>query len=424
MDRNDSPVTDDGVVSIELGVSRRKLLKQLGAVGLIGSSAGCNSLRQNQSPTERQTGTETNTVVDTSDQTDNTNNNQQQGSIPDFIRVPLVPPATADGMDLSNPTDEQRRMVYVTHNGTNQFFTPVIAGMNDALNMLGWTGQFTGPTGNDQAKQVEILNTQIDSLEGGKDLLATTVLNESSYAAPVKKALDKNIPVAQYNTTVDAWDFDFMMSEFGQVLPYVGQRAYPAGNAVGITAYQKAQEILGEDEQLTVLPCIAVPGHPALQVRTDGFENSIGQQDNVEMLDELNVSTDVSQATTRVQDAYNANPDINVILGSGFWAPAAAAQLVDNEGLQDEMVVGGFDLPSSTLNGIQNGTITFTVGQDPYSQGYRPVHLAYQYMDRGIPMKDFITGVSIVDESNIDFAQKRSGSWSDLVDYQDQNYDV
>jgi hypothetical protein len=45
-------------------------------------------------------------------------------------------------------------------------------------------------------------------------------------------------------------------------------------------------------------------------------------------------------------------------------------------------------------------------------------------MDRGIPMKDFITGVSIVDESNIDFAQKRSGSWSDLVDYQDQNYDV
>jgi ABC-type sugar transport system substrate-binding protein len=314
-------------------------------------------------------------------------------------------------------------MDFVTHNGTNQFFTPVIAGMNDALNKMGWSGSFTGPEGNDQARQVEILNTKVDSLESGRDLLGTTVLDESSYAAPIRSAIENEITVVQYNTTVDAWDFQFMMEEFDRVLPYVGQQAFPAGNAVGITAYEKAQEMFGSDTELTVLPCIAVPGHPALQARTDGFVNSIGAQDNVEMLEQLNVSTDVAQATTRVQDAYSANNDINVILGSGFWGPAAAAQLVENEGLQGEMVVGGFDLPESTLQGIRNGNVTFTVGQDPYSQGFQPVMLGWEYVERGIPMKDYITGVSIVDESNIEFASQRSGSWDELVDWQNQNYD-
>ncbi|WP_436931605.1 substrate-binding domain-containing protein [Halosimplex halobium] len=410
----------DDVVSIELGVSRRKLMKQLSAAGLasgLAGMAGCSSLRNQETATPTSGG-----GGQDGDGGDGGGGGSNQ--IPEFTRVPLVPPPGADSMDLSEPTHEERRMDFVTHNGTNQFFTPVIAGMNDALNAMGWTGSFTGPEGNDQARQVEILNTKVDSLESGRDLLGTTVLDESSYTAPVKSAMENDITVVQYNTTVDGWDYEYMMDEFGMPLPYVGQRAFPAGNAVGITAYEKAQEILGSDTELTVLPCIAVPGHPALQARTDGFVNSIGAQDNVTMLDQLNVSTDVSQATSRVQDAYSANNDINVILGSGFWGPAAAAQLVESEGLQDEVIVGGFDLPESTLQGIENNTITFTVGQDPYSQGFQSVMLGWEYVERGIPMKDYITGVSIVDESNIEFARTRSGSWDELVSWQDENYDT
>lgn len=416
---------DDDVAVIELGVSRRDLIKQLGSLGMLGGMsglAGCGGLRQGGGPGTQTTKTQPTAGGTQASTSDGSGAAQGSGAIPDFTRVPLVPPPTADSLDLTAPEDPPRRMDFVTHNATNQFFTPCVAGMNDGLNKLGWKGAFLGPTGNNQQKQVEILNTRVDALRGRRDVLATTVLDESSYAAPAKKAIQKNIPVLQWNTTVDGWDFETMMEQFGQVLPYVGQRAYPAGNAVGITAYEKAQEMLGEGTELTVLPCIAVPGHPALQARTDGFENSIGAQENVTMLEELDVSTDVSQATSRVQDAYSANNDINVILGSGFWAVAAGAKLVENEGLQGEMVVGGFDLPESTLQAIQNGTATFTVGQDPYSQGYITTQLAFEYMDRGIPMKDYITGVSIIDQSNIEFASQRSSNWDELVEWQNENY--
>jgi ABC-type sugar transport system substrate-binding protein len=419
----------DDVAVIELGVSRRNLLQQLGTLGMLGGMsglAGCGGLRQGatESPTASPSGpadTAAKTGA-TEGGTENTEQADQSAEIPPFTRVPLVPPPTADQMNLEAPEDPERRMDFAVHNATNQFFTPVIAGMNDGLNKLGWQGEMVGPTGNNQARQVEIMNTRIDALQSSRDVLATTVLDAEAYSFPVEQALDNDIPVLQWNTTVDAWDFEFMMDRFGQVLPYIGQRAFPAGNAVGITAYEKALETFGSDAELTVLPCIAVPGHPALQARTDGFVNSIGAQENVTMLDELDVSTDVSQATSRVNDAYNANTDINVILGSGFWGPAAASSLVQNEGLQGEMIVGGFDLPESTLQGILDGTITFTVGQDPYSQGYVTTQLAFEYMDRGIPMKDYITGVSVIDESNIEFANRRSSKWDELVDFQDQNY--
>lgn len=34
----------------------------------------------------------------------------------------------------------------------------------------------------------------------------------------------------------------------------------------------------------------------------------------------------------------------------------------------------------------------------------------------GIPMKDYITGVTIIEETNNEFTAKRSGSWPDLFD--------
>jgi ABC-type sugar transport system substrate-binding protein len=401
------------MISLELGVSRRKLMQQLGAAGLAGgltALAGCSSLRSEN---------------DGDAQAAQSGGNGGGGSqeLPPATRVPLVPPPTADSMDFSNPTHEEREMVFVTHDA-NEFFVPAIVGMNDGLQRNGWTGEFMGPSsGHDSEQQIETLNTIVNRLEGGRDVLATTVLDENQYEGPVKAAAEKNIPVVQYNTTVDAWDFNYMMENFGNVFPYVGQKFIPGGVAVGETGYEKAQEKLGTDE-LTLLPTNGVPGHPALEKRTEGFRMAFEAQENTTVLDTLNVSDDLGQAITRVQDAYRANDNIDVILGAGWWGSAAAARLIEENGLENELVAGGFDLPEATLEGIRNGYIDFTAGQDPYSQGYLPTQLAWEYMERGVPMKDYNTGISIIDESNIEFATRRSGSWDELRSWQDENYSV
>lgn len=408
---------DSNRESIELGVSRRTLMSQITAAGMAGGLAGlagCSGLQQEQEETPMETD------PSNGEGSDDGGGSNGEGQVPDFQRVPLTPPPTADQIDYSNPTQSQREVAFVTHNGTNEVFIPAIAMMNDAMNNYGWTGEFTGPTGNDQAAQVEILNTKVQTLSEG-DVLATTVLDGNSYAEPVRNAVEKGVAVVQWNTTVQDWDYDFMVEEFGYPIPYVGQTHFPAGNAVGKTAYEKAEANVDADEY-TVLNCTGVPGHPALQARNAGIRNYLELQDNVEVLDLLDVSTDTSQAITRVQDAYSSNPDINMVLGSGFWGPTAGARLMKNEGLsKSDMLVGGFDFTENVLNGIANDRISFSVGQDYPAQGAVPIFLAYRWLDRGAPMKDFITGITVVDSSNIDFALKRADGWTKLRSYYENN---
>ena len=414
-DRIDEFDDDEDVVSFDLGVSRRNLMKQLGAAGLVGSFAGCSSLRASDTETPAE---------ETSSNDDQSSDDSGGGGpqAPKFKRVELVPPPSADQIDNSNPDDGERRMVLVNQNGENQFWVPCINGLNDALNKLGWKGKMLAPSGYDETKQVEILNTTIDSLQSGRDVIGSTIMGPEAYKKPVKKALDNDIMFFQWNTTHPDWTPQEMRDSFGRVIPYVGQRAYRSGWAVGTTALEKAAEVHGEDAELTMLPTLSVPGHPALENRIRGVKDAFKAADNVTILDTLDISTDIAKGTTRIQNKYNAQ-EFNVLCGCGFWGPTGAAKLVENEGLKDEFVAGGFDLVESVISGIQNGTINFTIGQDPYSQGYMPVMLAYAYMDRGVMPKDYVTGAEVIDESNIDFAAKRSGAWPDLREWQKQNYD-
>jgi len=415
--RTNSKRSGDDAVSIELGVSRRRLLKQMAALGMTGGVtglAGCSSLRSDE--TETSVSTAANRQTTENDDGTGGSSSGTNASLPEFQRVPLTPPPTADEIDFTAPRNPERKVAFVTHNGTNQVFQPAIAMMNDAMNKFGWTGEFVGPTGNNQSKQVEIMNTKVSTLSKG-DVMATTVLDANSYLGPIKNAVEKGIAVVQWNTTVSEWGYDTMMNEFGYPLPYVGQQHFPAGNATGITAYEKAEEHL-EDDDYVVLPTTGVPGHPALKARNDGIRNALRRYDNVEVLDLLDVSTDVSKAINRVDSKYRSNPEINVIIGSGFWGPTAGGRLVENENMsRSDMIVGGFDYVSDVLNGIKQGTITFTIGQNYPAQGFVPLSLAYRWLDRGEPMRDFITGTEIVDESNVDFALKRATGYPKLTDY-------
>ncbi|MFC7157546.1 substrate-binding domain-containing protein [Halomarina halobia] len=417
MTADDSRGDGDDVISIELGVSRRKLMKQLGAAGLAGglsALAGCSSLRSSPGSDAAQMG-----------QNDNSSGAQGSGGdgsdLPSALRVPLNPPPTADSMNLSSPTHEKREMVFVTH-VVDEFMTGIMVGMNDGLHNLGWTGEFIGPSSHDPAQQVETLNTTIGRLRNGRDAIATSILNRSQYKRPIQKALENNIPVASFNTSVYAGEFNEMMETFGNVIPYVGQKFVQAGVAVGLTGYERIREMVGDGTQIVAQPTTSAPDHPALSARAEGIRMALEAQDNTKVLDTLNVSGDQSQAISRVDTQYRANPGINLILGTALQGAIAGGRLVGNNDLQDEVVVGGFDLPEPTLEGIRNGTIEFTAGQDPYSQGNMPVQMMWQYMERGIPMKDFNTGISIIDEENIEFAAKRSGSWGALENWQNQNY--
>jgi len=440
-------ITDGDLVTIELGngVSRRDVLKKLGAAGAamgMAAAAGCQS---DSSDTSTPTG---------GNGGNGTPDAQQEFS---FSRHPAVAPP---GWEPSNTAEgsgrNERTAVFVYQNAANPFFLPMTVGFNDALNNYGWTGaavaENTGSGGN-PALQAQVIENQIDERLGAGDVLVTTILNASSFNDAIQRALDNDIAVINGHTTPNPenWNEDVMRNEATgsgfrytspvtdepqqMIIPHVGIKDSEAGVALAVEAYDRMQQANSDPDgdEYTVVITNGLDSNPAVTRRVNKDVTNRGtaqrylesQSDPSVSLytgNVISVDANAARAETEIQSTISGDEDqIDAVLSAGYWGAVAGGNLKADGVLPERTVTGGFDLDQRMINNILNGNTDFTVAQDPYSQGYLNIPLAWIYLERGMEMKHIEWGVSVWDDSNIEFANERR-SWSDLRDYQQSNY--
>jgi len=455
MDRDDV-IDDDELISIDLGagVSRREVVKQLGAAGaLVGTAAmaGCQS-DSDATPTDGG-GNNNNSGTPCPGGTPNGEGGSQ--NIVGASRHPAVaPPGWEPANTQEGSGDSDRTAVFVYQNSKNPFFVPMTCGFHDALNNYGWSGQAKAQPvnfGGQPPVQAAIIEREIDETLGAGDVLVTTILNSTTFNDPIQRALDNGIVVINGHTvpSPENWNKEFMMNEASgedfsggfsyndqsMIIPHVGIRDERAGVSLAREAYARMQE-RNEKDEYSVLLCNALPNNPAvtrrvnkdatnqgtaqryLETRSDpsvsiysgGSENKI-----------LQIDPRVSGAETQISNTLGTD-SVDAVLGSGYWAAVAAGNLKQNGDLSGDTIAAGFDLDQRMINGINDGGTTFTIAQDPYSQGYLNVPLAWIYLERGMEMKSIEWGVSVWDQDNIGFADERR-NWDQLDTWQKNNYD-
>jgi simple sugar transport system substrate-binding protein len=376
-------------ITVGEGISRREVMKQLttttGAMAT-GSLAGCSALQRSPSKSTTKS------------------SGGGKGRAPDYQLVELIPPPNSLDFQQAPP---KRKVTMVTHDASTSFFDPTIGGLHDATKKLGWRGNFTGPSsGFDPQNQIKILESVVDS---APDVIATTVTDPSSYDRVIKRALNQDISVILYNT--NSLTRKAMRNKFGRSLAYVGQDQEAAGYVCGLTLLDKLPK---NAKKITV--GLSDPGHSALSARADGTEMAIKQNSNIEITERLNYTGDSNEGISRIENHLTSN-NIDGIAGvdAFTWFIGNALK---NQNMSNKVVGGGFDLTTETLDHINNNVLKFTIGQDPYSQGYMSVMQMFAYVDRGMPPKDYETGAEVIDSENINFAKERSGGWGKLLKWQ------
>jgi ABC-type sugar transport system substrate-binding protein len=398
---------DDDVIEIKagVGVSRRDLLKQVTAAvgtGALAGLAGCGGQSGGN-------GTGTPTEVSTNEaQTQTTDEGGsgggEGGSVPNFQLVDLTPPPTTLDYQSSPPS---REITMVTHDASTSFFVPAIAGLHDAARQLGWQATFTGPTdGLDVTRQTELIESAIDS---GVDAIATTIVDQNAYDQAISRSFEEDIPVVSYNT--NPLTREQMREKFGRALAYTGQGQVGAGYVCGLALLERLP-----DDASTVTIGTCCPGASFSENRSAGMEMAIRQNSDLELTEMINLTTQASEGVTKVENHLTANPDVDGIIGTDAFTWFIGDAL-ENQNMTEDVVGGGFDLTGQTLSHISDGVLKFTIGQDPYSQGYVPTNQMFQYLDRGIPPKNYPTGAEVIDTSNIEFARRRS-DWGTLREWQ------
>ena len=387
-------------INVGDGVSRREVVKAIGAASVLTTSglAGCQSQGDGGSGS-------TETPGPTGTASDSRNNN-----VPDYQIVELIPPPTELSFDSS---DSERELVMASYDASTNFFTPIIAGLHDAASKLDWSAQFIGPSeGPSVDKHVDMLNSTVSSNPAA---IISNFVDDSAYDDVITRALDNDIPV--FINTTNAYTREQMRNKFGRILPYIGQDLFKAGYVAGLTAI----DFLPDDANSATIGTID-PAHQGLQSRAEGIQLAFEHnRPDVEFTQMVDYGANPSEGVNTVQNHLTANPDVDAFLSTDAltWVIGKALK---QQGMDGDVVTGGFDLVTNVLDQIQNGTTHFTIGQDPYSQGFMSTMMMYSYLDRGIPGKDYITGAEVITEENVEFAKSRSGSWGTLREWQRGNY--
>jgi ABC-type sugar transport system substrate-binding protein len=369
----------------------------------------------------------------------------------EFSRHPAwAPPGWESDQTESGDGMSDRRCVFVLQNIDNPFFVPMQAGFHDALNIFGYTGAVRGPGAEGTLEdQVDIIEEEIDGMDEG-DIIVSTILDVNTYNDAIQSALDNNIIfINGHSTPAEAvpdgaeWTYETQQNEFTytdpvsgndvpMIIPHVGIRDERGGVAMAVEMEDRLRNQKSGQGEYTVFLVNDLPNNPSVTRRIDKSQSTTGTaQRYYESVDDINIYEEqvfdagpdpsIEDSRTFIVDNIQGE-DVDAVVASAFWSAAGAGAARDSGDLPEDMLICGFDL-AGTIGAIQDGNIDFTMGQDPYSQGFMNVPLAWMWAERGIEMKDIEWGVSIFDEQNIDFAAQRR-KWSDLVGWQQEEYDV
>lgn len=225
-------------------------------------------------------------------------------------------------------------------------------------------------------------------LQDGLDGLALTAIDTPRMTDYINQ-LAERIPIVTYNT-------DFTAS---RRLCFVGQEHLSAGRTAGNLLCKSLRK------PGTIVPLISYASILAHTQRVDGLRSVLGNCPvPVTMAPALETAESDEQAYRVVTSLLQERSDIACIYVAGGGQVGAANALSDS-GRGTDIMMLCYDLLPETIRHLKSGVVDYTIGQQPFLQGYLPISILYEYLALGRkPKKEFYyTSIDIRLRENADF---------------------
>jgi simple sugar transport system substrate-binding protein len=285
-------------------------------------------------------------------------------------------PAEGGGAVADTP---RLTIAMVTHQAPGDtFWDKVRAGATVAAQKdnvdLKYSNDRTGPG------EATLLQNAVDSKVDG---IAVTLLSPDTMKDSMAAATAAGIPTVAFNTGIEQY------KDLGALM-YFGSDEDIAGKAVG-----EKIAAAGAKHPLCV---IQEQGSVALEARCAGVKSAAPGTENIQV-----EGTDDPSVVATLGAKLQQDPSIDYVVALGAPIALDAVQSIADSGSSAKLVT--FDLNADVAKLIQDGTILFSVDQQPWLQGYMAVDSLWFYLTNkndlggGLPV---LTGPSFVDSSNIE----------------------
>ncbi len=269
------------------------------------------------------------------------------------------------------------KVAMITHAAAGDTFWDIVrkgaesAAKKDNVELL-FSGDAEG------GRQAQLVQQAIDQKVDG---IVVTFAKPDALKDVVKKAVDAGIPVVSMNAGED-------QSKALGAFTHFGQSDKLAGVTVG-----KRLAAEGVKHPICV---IQEQGHVGLENRCAGMK------ENIPGTEILNVNgADMTSVSSTVTAKLQSTPDADAIVGLG--APFTLTIVKSVKEVGSKIKVASFDLNGDLAKAIEDGSVEFTVDQQPYLQGYGGVDAIWLSKVGGFKVgggQQVYTGPAVVDKTN------------------------
>jgi simple sugar transport system substrate-binding protein len=307
-------------------------------------------------------------------------------SVPSLVAAQAALGASEGAAATTFPKHPKWKFAFINHVTTNPFFVPTQYGCADAAKLTDTSYTWSGSTKADVGEMINAFNAAISAKADG---IAVCVVDKAAFEAPIKRALGRGIPVVSYNA-------DGAVGGKKARQAYIGQDLYVSGFEMG----KRIVELVPSGD---VALFIATPGALNIQPRIDGALAAIKQSGKPVKAKAVATSPDLATELSMIDAYYQGHKSLKGMFAVDAGDTQGVGQVIQKYKLQGKVKGGGYDLLPGTLRLIQNGSLQFTIDQQPYLQGFDPViQLFLSKLSGGlVAPSDTNTGLLFVTRENV-----------------------
>jgi simple sugar transport system substrate-binding protein len=265
-----------------------------------------------------------------------------------------------------------------------EFFVPVVNGAKEAAKLFN-VDLDVQYGDSDNVKQNNLIETAIANKVDG---IAVSIPDDSAFDETLCKAREAGLAVVSFNV-------DDSQGAAGNCrMAFMGQNFVETGELIANRMIKDHGLKSGD----LVLLSVEAPEAVYAVLRHEGAKKALDAAGIKSEL--LGTGFNLADAQTATAQYLIGHPETKAIIGLGS-VPLTVAPAASKEAKMD-IPMGGFDLTNEIIKGIEDGTITATVDQQPYSQGFYAVAQLALYLNYGLYPSDMDTGGSgLVDKTNV-----------------------
>lgn len=231
-----------------------------------------------------------------------------------------------------------------------------------------------------------------DLITTGVDAVILAPANTEAVKGPVQELIDAGIPVI-YDNTMGPSDVDY--------LTYVGVDNAEVGRMI---AEEMASKINYKGK---VLVMEGVPGQATSDVRTQAAMEVFASYPDITV--ESGVTSWQTDEGRKLAEDYITKwgDELKAIVAVGGNQAEGAVEAVKAAGMQDKVLVSGFDVQEPQYLAVANGDEVFTVSQGVYQQAYLSVVAAIRALNGESVPRQINCPITIVNKDNLDSMDER-----------------